>query len=172
RLRHLQVDGGGSLAGDDEGIEAGALHGGGPPSAEGRVAEEAGQRRFRGDAGAAIARHSGVGDGPHGEDHRVGRIISVDQRRHVIEEEPRRQPVAAEEGAGRALVETLDAARAACEIDEENPPAIALHGRAHISIPTLVVMAAPEWGGAHYTYGARLGVCPSNSVLLASGNVS
>src|SRR5213079_2966535 len=54
----------------------------------------------------------------------------VDQRRHVIEEEPRRQPVAAEEGAGRALVETLDAARAACEIDEENPPAIALHGRA------------------------------------------
>ena len=101
---------------------------GGEAAAEGRVEEETGERRLRGDAGAAVAGHRGVGDGPDGEDHRVGRVVGVDARRHVVEQETGGEAIAAEERSRERLRDRLDAALAARHVDVKDAPAVALHG--------------------------------------------
>jgi hypothetical protein len=128
RLGHLEVHGLGGAAGDDDGVEAGALERGGEAAAEGRVEEQTGERRLRGDTGAAVARHRGVGDGADGEDHRVGRVVGVDARRHVIEEQARGEAIAAEERSRERLGDRLHPAPAARRVDVKDAPAVAVHG--------------------------------------------
>ena len=127
-LGDLEVDGLGRSAADDDGVEAGALHGGGKSPAEGGVEEEAGERRLAGDAGAAVAGNRGVGDGADGEDHGIGRVVGVGARRHVIEQEARGEAVAAEEASRHGLGDRLHAAPAAREVDVKDAPAVASHG--------------------------------------------
>ena len=128
RLGDLDVHRLGGAAGDHDGVEAGALEGGGEAAAEGRVEEEAGERRLGRHAGAAVAGHRGVGDRAHREDHRVGGIVRVDAGRHVVEQQPGGEAIAAEELLARRLLgHRLDAARAGRDVDEQDPAAVPLH---------------------------------------------
>ena len=129
RLGDLDVHRLRGAAGDHDGVEAGALHGGGPAAAEGRVEEEPGERRLARHAGAAVAGHGGVGDRAHREDHRVGGIVGVHARRHVIEQEPGREAVAAQQAPRQLRGDGLDAAPAVGDVHEQDPAAVASHGR-------------------------------------------
>jgi hypothetical protein len=116
-------------AGDHDGIEAGALQGGRPAPAEGGVEEEAGERGLARHAGAAVSGHRGVGDRAHREDHGTGGVERVDAGRDVIEQEPGREPVPAQQGARHLGRDRLDAARAVGHVHEQDPSAVAPHER-------------------------------------------
>ncbi len=128
-LGDLHVDRLGGAAGDHDRVEAGALHGGREAPAEGGVEEEAGQGRLGGHAGAAVARHRRVGHRAHREDHRVGRVVDVHAGRHVVQQQARREAVAAQQGAGRRLGHRLDARRPGADVHEQDPAPVAPHGR-------------------------------------------
>src|SRR5262245_15816873 len=98
----------------------------GEAPAEGRIEEEAGQRRLAGDAGAAVAGHGRVGDRPHTEDDRVIRRERVRAGRNPVVEQARREAVAAQEPSGRALAERLDTRRARREVDVQDAAAVTL----------------------------------------------
>src|SRR3970040_300132 len=61
----------------------------------------------------------------------VARVVGVGAARHVVEQEPRGEPVAAEERPSGLLAQGLDAARAARDVDEEDAPAVAFHAARH-----------------------------------------
>ncbi len=115
-------------AGDQHGVEAGALEGRREAAPEGRVEEEPGQRRLGGDAGAAVPRHQGVGDRADAERDRVRRVVRVDARRHRVPEEARGQAVPAEDRARGRRVEWPDLARARAQVHVKDALAVAVHG--------------------------------------------
>src|SRR5262249_55481030 len=126
RLGHRQVRRRRGTAASEPGAEASALECRGEAPAEGRIEEEAGQRRLAGDAGAAVAGHGRVGDRPHTEDDRVIRRERVRAGRNPVVEQARREAVAAQEPSGRALAERLDTRRARREVDVQDAAAVTL----------------------------------------------
>src|SRR5205085_2578724 len=73
-------------------------------------------------------RHGGIRDRTDGEHDGIGGIEGVHARRHVIVENPRGEPVAAEQRARRRLAQRLSVRRSGREIDEEEAPAVTVHG--------------------------------------------
>ena len=117
-------------AGEDDGVEAGALERGREAAPEGGVEEETGERRLGRHARPAVAGDGRVGDGPDREDDGIGGIEGVDAGGNVVEQHARGQAVAAEQRARRALGQGLDARGAGRAVDEEQTAAVALHGPA------------------------------------------
>ena len=126
-LGDAEIDGLLRAAGDHHRVETGALHGRRESAAEGGVEEEPGQRRFRGDAGAAIAGHAGIGDRAHREDHGIRRVVGIDPGRRVIDQKPGGEAVAAEKRPRLFFPHRLDARRAGSRVHEEDSPAVASH---------------------------------------------
>jgi len=129
RLRHHQIRRPGRATRDDDRVEARALERRREATAEGRVEEEPRQRRFRGDARAAVARHRRVGDRPHAEDHGVLGRERARPRREPVVEKAGGEAVAAQEASRRPHVERLDARGARREVHGKDAPAVALHRR-------------------------------------------
>ena len=110
--------------GDHQKIEPGALEGRREAAAEGGIVEDAGERRFGGDASAARAGNRRVVPGPRRQHQDVVLGQGIDVGGKFVEQDARREPVAAQELARHPFVEGLRHPLPARQVDPEEPPMI------------------------------------------------